>query len=76
MDFSPTAWLGRGMDEADIELLRLLYTHIGMEMIEAGDSALRLGGPRKGFDGEEISDLERSIAKITALLQAANVIRE
>lgn len=76
MDLRAFAWLLLGMDEADIELLRLLYTHIGMEMIEAGDSALRLGGPRADLDPGEIGDLERSIAKITALLQAANVIRE
>lgn len=64
------------MDQAEIELLRLLYTHIGMEMIEAGDHALRLGGPKADFDPEEIAKLEWHIAKGTALLLAAKAIQE
>lgn len=76
MDFSPGAWLRYGMDEADIELLRQIYTHIGMELVEAGDSALNLGGAQTNFDPAEIAELDRLITKVTAMLHAANAIQQ
>lgn len=75
VDFSLNAWLRWVMDEDEVELLKVLFTHIGMEMVEAGDEALRLGGPASAFDPTEIAELDRSISKVTALLHAVRTMR-
>lgn len=64
------------MDESETELLRLIYTRIGMIMEDASINALELGGPRSTFNAGKIATLERSIRKLSALYQAAKAMRE
>jgi hypothetical protein len=64
------------MDEIDTELLRLLYTRIGMEMEDASIIALDLGGPRGRFKQEKVPKLRQSVAIISKLADAAQSIAE
>ena len=63
------------MDDYEAELLKLIYTRIGMIMEDASTVALELGGPRSKFDLEKVSRLNRSIRTICALSDAARAMR-
>ena len=75
MDFAPLPWLRADMDDEKVELIRVLYTHVGMAMEDASIMALELGGPRSAFDGQKIAKVEESAATITRLLQAARSLQ-
>lgn len=64
------------MDENQTELLRLIYTRIGMVMENASVVALDLGGPSRGFDDELASELRRSVDAVAALMAAAQALCE
>ncbi|MEO0419075.1 MAG: hypothetical protein AAF249_09435 [Pseudomonadota bacterium] len=70
------SWLRMSMDENETELLRLLYTRIGMTMEDASDIALKLGGPVSAFEPDEVQKLELAVERISALTQAAHRILE
>lgn len=62
------------MDESDAELLRLIYTRIGMIMEDASVIALELGGPQSTFDQETRDSLAQSVGTIAAMLAAADTL--
>lgn len=64
------------MDENEVELLRLIYTRIGMTMEDASVIALELGGPRSEFDPVKTGALRRSVDIIAALIAAAQALSE
>lgn len=64
------------MDENETELLRLLYTRIGMAMEDASIIAIELGGPNSRFRQKKVVELRRSIAAISKLIDAAQSISE
>jgi len=64
------------MDESETELLKLLYTRIGMEMEDASIIAIELGAPSSTFDRDKASKLSRTVEKITALADAVQSIAE
>lgn len=59
------------MDENQAELLRLIYTRIGMIMEDTSVVALELGAPSSEFAHTRIDELNRSIAVIETLASAA-----
>ena len=70
MDFLLDPRLRDAMDENEVELIRLLYTRVGMIMEDASVIALALGGPER-FDDDAVEALEQASAKISSLLAAA-----
>ena len=64
------------MDDGEAELLRLIYTRIGMIMEDASSLALVLGGPRSRFDLQTANELRRSVDAIVALMAAADSLGE
>lgn len=64
------------MDENETELLKLLYTRIGMTMEDASILAIDLGSPSSQFDPVKIVELKKSIATISKLMDAAQSIAE
>lgn len=71
MDFAPVLSLGSPMDDDTAELIRQLYTRVGMAMEDASVIALTLGGPRSTFDVEEVVKLDAKIEQAWHLLRAA-----
>lgn len=64
------------MDEDRAELVRQLYTRIGMEMEDASVIALELGAPQSAFDPRKIQKLEKAADTIAQLTKAARSIVE
>ncbi len=64
------------MDANQAELLRLIYTRIGMELEDAGIIALELGAPRSQFERKKVAELSKAVDAITALTKAAQLIAE
>ncbi|MEL7218165.1 MAG: hypothetical protein AAGK01_07010 [Pseudomonadota bacterium] len=64
------------MDENETELLRLLYTRIGMVMEDASILAIDLGAPSSQFDPDKVEALRKSVATITKLMDAVQSIAE
>lgn len=62
------------MDENETELLRLLYTRIGMVMEDASIIAIELGAPSSTFDPDRIAELGKSVSAISVLMDAAQSI--
>jgi hypothetical protein len=64
------------MDEDKAELVRQLYTRIGMEMEDASVIGLELGAPQSIFDPSKIQKLEEVADSIVQLTKAARSIVE
>ncbi|MEP3050837.1 MAG: hypothetical protein ABJP48_13830 [Erythrobacter sp.] len=64
------------MDEDRAELVRQLYTRIGMEMEDASVIALELGAPQSTFDPGQIQKLEEVADLMVHLAKAARSIAE
>ena len=62
------------MDKNETELVRLLYTRIGMVMEDNSVIALELGGQIDGLDPTKIGELERAVRQISALCDAARAM--
>lgn len=62
------------MDESEAELLKLLYTRIGMIMEDASVLAINLGAPGSAFDAEQVAELQQVSDAIASLAQAAQVL--
>ncbi|WP_421992467.1 hypothetical protein [Qipengyuania sp.] len=62
------------MDENETELVRLLYTRIGMVMEDASIIAIGLGAPSSTFDPDKIAELRKSVSALSALMDAAKSI--
>jgi hypothetical protein len=75
MDLATLPWLRADMDDEKAELIRMLYSRVGMAMEDASIIALELGGPRSAFDKQKIAKVEASAATITRLLQAARSLQ-
>ena len=76
VDCSPIPWLRVAMDEIEAELLRLIYTRIGMEFEDATIVALELGAPSSRFDPDKIEELRKSVTAVSSLMDAAQSIAE
>lgn len=76
MDFVSVPCLRARMDENEEELLRLLYTRIGMIMENASITALDLGGPRSRFEEPKRQKLGKAVFAINALFKAANAVQD
>jgi hypothetical protein len=76
MDLCPNTWLGHPMDASQEELLRLLYTRIGMELEDASIIAIDLGSPRSTFDPSSQLKLRKSVDAISALTAAVEALLE
>jgi hypothetical protein len=59
------------MEENETELVRLLYTRIGMVIEDATIMAIELGAPGSIFDPDRIAELGKSVSAISALMDAA-----
>lgn len=64
------------MDENEAELLRLIYTRIGIILEDASVTALDLGGPESRFDEEADDRLTATVSSTSNLMDAATTIRE
>lgn len=64
------------MDEGTAELVRLLYTRIGIIMEGASVVALELGGPGSDFRVQAVADLAKASKSITCLLDVAKMLSE
>jgi len=62
------------MDEDSAELVRQLYTRIGMVMEDASVIALELGAPQSTFDTGNVSELEEAARSIVHLDNAARSV--
>ncbi len=74
VDLPSFPWLRAGMDEDSAELVRQLYTHIGMAMEDASVIALDLGAPGSIFDADKVKKLEEAAELIVQLTKAARSI--
>ena len=75
VDFLPTPWLHPRMDEDKSELIRQLYTRVGMVMEDGAIIALDLGSPRSDFDPMQVARIEALIASASNLLKAARALQ-
>ncbi len=64
------------MDDNEAELLRLIYTRIGMELEDVTIVALELGAPSSRFDPDKVEQLSKSVEAISKLADAAQSIAE
>ena len=64
------------MDENKTELLRLLYTRIGMIMEDASIIALTLGGARSTFEENSVADVAKAAQAISSLQAAAQALQD
>ena len=64
------------MDENETELVRLLYTRIGMVMEDASIIAIELGARGSTFDPGKVAELGRSVSALSALMEAAQSIQK
>ncbi len=64
------------MDANQAELLRLIYTRIGMELEDAGIIALELGAPSSVFEQEMVVELGSAVEAISALTNAAKALAD
>lgn len=55
------------MDECEAELLRLLYTRVGMIMEDASVLAINLCAPSSAFDAEQVAKLQQAPDAIASL---------
>lgn len=62
------------MDEDSTEMVRQLYTRVGMLMEDASVIALELGGPRSEFDQDKIRELDAATQSIVQLTKAVRSI--
>lgn len=64
------------MDENEAELLRQIFTRIAMKMEDASIIALDLGAPSSQFDPDKVEALQKSVAAISKLMDAAQFVAE
>jgi hypothetical protein len=64
------------MDEDTADLIRQLYTRVGMALEDAGLVALTLGSPRSTFDPEKVAELDVKIEQAGHMLKAAHSLHE
>lgn len=76
LDFPVAAWLHCLMDDDKAELIRQLYTWVGMAMEDASSIAIDLGSPQSEFSIEEIAKVEAAATNIAHLLKAARSLQE
>lgn len=62
------------MDEEQAELVRLIYTCIGMIMEDASVIALGLGSPGTAFDPEKAEELRKSVDAVSTLVATARTL--
>jgi len=62
------------MDENEAELLRQIYTRIGMIMEDVSIVALELGAPATSLEREKIAALSDAVATISSLNAAAGAL--
>ncbi len=76
LDLGRWARLRTRMDDNQAELMRLLYTRIGMIMEDASVVALSLGSPKSTFDAAKVEELSNAIRAISALMDAIHALGE
>lgn len=64
------------LDDHEAELIKMIYTRIGMVMEDASIIALNLGGPASPLDSEQAQKIRRAAKAITALVDAADALCE
>lgn len=64
------------MDASKAELLKLIYTKIGVIMEDASVIALELGGQRGPLDQANAAKLQNSVHELSALASAARALSE
>jgi len=64
------------MDDSDAELLRLIYTKVGMIMEDASVIALELGGHTSPLSKEARDKVTSASRSIAVLLEAAHTVHE
>lgn len=64
------------MDDHEAELIKLIYTRIGMVMEDASIIALKLGGPASLLDREQADQIRRAAKTITSLADAADALHQ
>ena len=64
------------MNDNEAELLKLIYTRIGMIMEDASIIALELGGPKSKLEADKRVELSEAVEVIIALWGAADALRE